>query len=662
MLKFNQARKYVADFETTVYEGQESTEVWAAASVPCWSEDVYVFNCINDFLSYHFKKPENQIIYFHNLKFDGQFILDYLLKKGFKISGADLNQIEYVDEFFYIKDYKKMQNKSIYPLISDIGQWYMVVVKINNHIIEFRDSYKLLPFKVADIGKGFKTKHQKTLIEYTGERHAGGFISEEEVNYIKNDVLVVKEALEQLFEDNHTSLTIGSCCLKEFKEICKHSKNPNNPLSQGLTKYSDVFPDLTQITIPDDYGAQNADEYIRKSYHGGWCYVVDGVEGKELKAHGCTADVNSLYPSVMHSESGNVYPFGHPKFFKSEIPDKIINNSNYYYVVRFKCRFKIKNNFLPFIQIKNSFLYKFNEYLKTSDYCINGDYTRYLYRDGEKVDSIQEFTMTCSDFKLLFKHYDVYDFELLDGCYFNAFCGFFDDYINKYKKIKQESKGAKRTIAKLFLNNLYGKFATGDNSSYQVPILDQDNTVKYFTVKENEKKTGYIAVGAAVTSYARNFTISHAQENFHGASKPGFKYADTDSIHCDLPPDQLINITVHPTNFNAWKIENEWDNAIFVRQKTYIEHTIKEDGEDVKPYYLIKCAGMNQECKDLLNASITQDFSNLDLSKLSEKQKEFIKLKRTLKDFKKGLEIEGKLLPKKINGGIILIKTTFKMR
>ena len=40
---------YVADFETTVYENQESTEVWAAALVPLKSEHVEIFHSIEDF-------------------------------------------------------------------------------------------------------------------------------------------------------------------------------------------------------------------------------------------------------------------------------------------------------------------------------------------------------------------------------------------------------------------------------------------------------------------------------------------------------------------------------------------------------------------------------------------------------------------------------------
>ena len=56
------------------------------------------------------------------------------------------------------------------------------------------------------------------------------------------------------------------------------------------------------------------------------------------------------------------------------------------------------------------------------------------------------------DYKLLKDHYDLVDFEILDGCYFYSEIGLFDNYIDKYKKIKMENKGAVRESAKLFLD------------------------------------------------------------------------------------------------------------------------------------------------------------------------------------------------------------------
>ena len=99
------------------------------------------------------------------------------------------------------------------------GVWYSIVIKgANGKIIEIRDSLKLLPLSLKALGKSFNTKHQKLEMEYKGERHAGGFISPEEYEYIANDVLVLKECLETTFAEGHTRLTIGSCCFDEWKK------------------------------------------------------------------------------------------------------------------------------------------------------------------------------------------------------------------------------------------------------------------------------------------------------------------------------------------------------------------------------------------------------------------------------------------------------------
>jgi hypothetical protein len=125
-------------------------------------------------------------------------------------------------------------------------------------------------------------------------------------------------------------------------------------------------------------------------------------------------------------------------------------------------------------------------------------------------------------------------------------------------------------------------------------------------------------------------------------------------------------VTVHPSNFNCWKIENEFDFAIFTRQKTYIEHNIIADGEPCAPYYNIKCAGMNKKCKDLLRLSLRDESITLEEFKekyisINQEQLEFIKEKRTITDFKKGLKIYGKLLPKIIRGGTVLEETYFTL-
>ena len=123
--------------------------------------------------------------------------------------------------------------------------------------------------------------------------------------------------------------------------------------------------------------------------------------------------------------------------------------------------------------------------------------------------------------------------------------------------------------------------ATSTDSSFKVAFLKPDNSLGYFTVVENMKKPGFIPIGSAITSYARNFTIRAAQKNYYGKDERGFIYADTDSIHCDLKPEEIQGIKVDPKEFSCWKLESCWDVGWFVRQKTYIEHITHEDLEQI---------------------------------------------------------------------------------
>lgn len=680
-MKVRQFRYFVGDFETTVYKNQKHTEVWASACVEMFTEDVKIYHSINEQFDYFKSLDSNIVAYYHNLKFDGAFWVSYLLldlqfEQALNHRSSNQLDVEWIEE-------KYMKNNTFKFSVSDKGMWYSITIKVNNHYIILRDSLKLLPFSVERIGQSFGTKHKKLDMEYTGIRYAGCPITLEEQKYIANDVLVVKEALEIMFTQGHNKLTIGSCCLAEYKKIVE--------ADYGTPTYGfdNMFPNMYSLKLNEiQHKYKNVGEWIRKSYRGGWCYLVKGKENKEYK-QGVTADVNSLYPSMMHSQSGNRYPVGLPTFWKGNyIPDEAIADNKYYFV-RIKTRFYIKENMLPFIQIKSSLLYDGTEALETSDVYDRNEnkyYTHYTDKDGNIQDTRVELTMTMTDYILFREHYYVVDFEILDGCWFYARVGIFDTYIDKYKKIKMESKGALRELAKLFLNNLYGKMASSTDSSFKIAYVKEDKSLGFVPIKENNKEPGYIPIGSAITSYARNFTIRAAQKNYHGVNNAGFIYADTDSIHCDLLPEQIQGITIDSKEFCCWKLESKWDKATFTRQKTYIEHVVQEDlykgddgtytGEKVHPYYNIKCAGMPQRCKDLFELSM-QGTAQLDgyISKRTGTHKEWTKdeleflfdengtpIKRTLNDFEIGLKVPGKLRPKRIRGGVLLVETPYEMR
>lgn len=650
-MKTRKYRYFVGDFETTVYKGQTNTEVWASASVELFTDDVSIFHSIDEQFKYFLSLNSNIICYYHNLKFDGSFWLSYLLidlgyNQAYVTTGDSADDFEWVAP-------KDMKNKSFSYSISNMGQWYRITIKVNDHMIELRDSVKLLPFSVRKIGDSFGTRHKKLDMEYEGFRYSGCNITDEEKKYISNDVLVVKEALEIMFTEGHKKLTIGSCCLAEYKRLT------------GRKAYDDYFPNVYDIPIDKaKYGFDNAGDWIKQAYRGGWCYLVKGKENKVFH-NGTTADVNSLYPSMMSSESNNVYPVGEPTFWSGNfIPNEALLPTNYYFI-RIRTRFYLKKDKLPFIQIKSTLLYKATEMLATSDVYNRLDGKYYAYYtdfDGNTRPALVTLTLTMTDFKLLKEHYELVDFEIIDGCYFSSAIGLFDEYIEKYKKIKIENKGAKRELAKLFLNNLYGKMASSTNSSFKVAYIKDDKSIGFYTVTANDKEPGYIPVGAAITSYARNFTIRAAQKNYHGVNKPGFIYADTDSIHCDLTPDEIVGITEHSKNFCCWKLEGCWDEAIFVRQKTYIEHIIAENRVKIDtPYYSIKCAGMPDKCKELFIHSMTTNVKR-SYADYTKEEIEFATKPRTIQDFRVGLRVPGKLLPKRIPGGVLLVNVPYEMR
>ena len=611
---------WACDFETTVWTDemikkagheQDVTEVWAAADVALYdkSETVTITHSIRDFLNRFLRMKGNNVLFFHNLSFDGSFIIDFLLREGYTHGTCK-------DTDMHTREFKTS--------ISQMGQWYYIKIKWNHTLLEIRNSLKLMPSSLANIGKSFGTKHQKLTMEYTGDRAAYCEISEEEQDYIKNDVLVLKEALEMMFDAGHNKLTIGSCCLSEFKS--------------GYTRqdYNITFPDLREEPLRYDFcGFFNMWEYVHKSYSGGWCYVNPRYAHRTI-TYGKVYDVNSLYPSMMHSVSGNYYPYGKGQYCKGKPPDRLDDTLDVYYFVRIRCRFSLKDGCFPWLHIRGDAHYKGNENLYTSDIRYKGKYYRCYYDDkGNICDTKHEFVFTKTDWILFRETYNAYDLEILDYVWFYARPAMFDGYIDRYAEQKKTSKGFKRQLAKLFLNNLYGKFAMSDGSSWKEPYLAEDGVVHFILHEEHEKKVGYIPVGSAITSYARNFTIRHAMANYDR-----FCYADTDSIHLQgLEPAEMV--IVDPVEFCCWKNECDFDFAYYERQKTYAEHVIAEDGEELdKPYLNLKASGMTRTAKE-----------------------EFINRGLPVSALRDGLELEdANLKGVRIRGGILLKNKTFKLQ
>ena len=530
-------KRFTADFETATWKSDE-TWVWA------WSlcdienpENVDIGNNIDTFFE-RIKKESNPYIYFHNLKFDGEFIIYYLIKNGY----------EHVES-------SEKQNNTFSTLISDMGLFYQIEVyfevnKKKTKKVTFIDSLKIINQSVESMPKTFKISENKLEIDYNAPREVGHILTSEEEAYVKNDVVIVAKALKYLFDMGLTKMTAGSNALSEYKEIMK------------LNRFRNLYKPLNY----------EIDKDIRKSYRGGFTYCNPLYKGKEV-GNGEVLDVNSLYPSVMYNE---ILPFGEPFFFEGKYKeDKVYP----LYIQRLTCSFKIKEGKIPTIQIKHSRFVE-NEYLTDSG-----------------IEPVA-LTLTSIDLKLFLEQYDVWDLNYESGWKFKGMRGLFTDYIDKWIKVKNEStisgnKGM-RQVAKIMLNSLYGKFATSLDVQSKIPYLEND-IVKYKLGEKKTKDGVYLPMGAFITAYARDKTIRTSQAiKDYSIKKYGidmYCYSDTDSIHTILPIEELkLFCEIDDVKLGAWKHESHFERAKFIRQKTYLE--------EINGEINITCAGLPKNCYD----------------------------------------------------------------
>ena len=545
-------KTYVADFETTT--NANDCRVWAYAICEVGNKDnIIIGTTIDEFMKWCKDLKENPTVFFHNLKFDGQFIMTWLFKNGFT----------------HTTDPKDKATMTFNTLISDKGLYYQIEVYFlkkgkNVNKVVFQDSLKLIPLSVNAIAKSFKLPISKLEIDYAAHNTLppGTPLSKEEEDYIKNDVQIVAYAVEYFYEQGLDRMTIGSCALEEYRKLIK---------KRNFKRY---FPE------------PKYDKDVRQSYRGGFTYLNPKFTGKTI-GNGVVFDVNSLYPSVMYECD---LPFGTPIYFEGKYKSDPIYPL---YTQMIRCQFEIKKGKIPTIQIKKGgYGFVPNEYLTSS---------------GNEVVVL---CLNSVDLKLFFEQYDVYNLEYLSGWKFKSTKGLFKDYIEKWSNNKIQAKldgnHGLYLISKLFLNSLYGKFGTDTRVKSKIPYLGNDDIVHFKDGEEEVRDGLYVAMASFITSYARLKTISSAQKIMDdynsGKSKIQFVYADTDSLHCYSPNFDLPNLDIDDTRLGAWKFESKFNKAKFLRQKCYIENST-EDIDNPNPDYELKItvAGMPKGCYPYVN-------------------------------------------------------------
>ena len=284
-------KEVILDFETSFNGTEANIWLWTYATVEenpvtKWGISLTsLFNVIT--------KEKNTIYYYHNLSYDGIFILWELLNNGFT---QTMNI--------------KPKEKEVYCSFMN-NTMYSLRFILNGREIVIRDSMKIIPLAVDKIPKAFGLKYNnKGIIDYQKVREKWYTPTREEIDYGIEDVVIVAKALNSVRNSGLIKFTSASNALDTCKKMIKD--------------FDTYFPKLENDFISDYYSA----------YRGGLSIPNKKYVNKTVY-NGLVLDVNSEYPWAMEECP---LPYGLPVNYETDI-----------FFIKLKCRLYEKDNCPQFL-------------------------------------------------------------------------------------------------------------------------------------------------------------------------------------------------------------------------------------------------------------------------------------------------------------------------
>lgn len=467
-------------------------------------EDLTIFlNTLSNELGLH----ENRVIvcYVHNLAYEFQFMRKYF---------------DWV-EVFSVDDRKPLK------ALSTLG-------------IEFRDSYILSGFSLEHTAKNLQKHKIKKLVgdlDYSKVRHAETEITDLELKYLENDVVIVlnyiNEQLDIYEKITKIPLTNTGRVREYVKNNCYYTKGKSKyKSSKGKrSNYREIMENLTL----------EVEEYqkLKMAFMGGFTHANAYYTGKTLEdVH--SVDFTSSYPAVILSER---FPMG--KGFKPTT-EEILKNGYDYYLENFNCLVGV-----VFTNLENKFSH--DSYLSESKCKIKGDK---IVDNGRVYSADVVSTMiTEVDLWIMKKVYSYDELHIKDLTVYPK--GYLpkpiiESVLDLYKP-KTELKGVAGSeveygLSKGMLNSIYGMMVTDivkDNITYDedwgVELVNPADEIENY----NDKMSRFLfySWGVWVTAYARrNLWLGIL------TLKDDYIYSDTDSI-------KFFNYEKHKPFFKRY---NEW--------------------------------------------------------------------------------------------------------
>lgn len=504
------------DIETTSIKVQQSSQMDKQAFMYIWQFCIGGFVVVgrtwDEFIELYDKlveffdtsRDKHLIIYVHNLGFEFQFIR------------------------------KRLKWETVFSLDN---RKPVKAVTIDG--IEFRCSYILSGYSLAKLSDQL-TKYKITKktgdLDYSRIRNEKTPITEKEMSYCINDVLVVVAYIQELIEreGDITKLPITKTGFvrKYCRDMCMYDGNHKN----NTAKYGKYHRLMKGLTIDKTIYLLLQQAFAGGFTHGNPKYIQKIMKNVD------SFDFSSAYPYVMLSEQ---YPMSvAQKYTPTSIEDFNKNLKLYC------CLFTIE-----IIQLSSKITY--DNYISAS-HCIEKE--MWIENNGRVVSADRiVITVTEQDFNIIKRTYKWENLRVL------TFYRFKKDYLprdfmlailklfgDKTVLKGVENKEVEYLISKENLNSCYGMTVTDpcrdeiiyEENEWEKEDCDFDTALAHYN--KSAKRFLYYPWGIWVTAYNRRNLWSGIME-----FKDDYIYSDTDSI-------KVINKSRHMdyiNNYNKWVLQ-----------------------------------------------------------------------------------------------------------
>lgn len=446
-----------------------------------WKQFILMMKLISNYLQ---TDPKHRLVcYIHNLSYEFAFFRRY---------------------FEWNKVFALEERRPIYAL-TDSG-------------IEFRCSYLLSGYSLAKLGENllkYKVKKMVGDLDYNLIRHSRTKLTDKEIQYCINDVLVVMNYIQEKLETESKICYIPKTNTGYVRNYCRnycfYEYGKSRKKSHKKQRYINLMSTM-KLVVPEY-------KQLKRAFAGGFTHASVFFSGKVVEDV-TSVDFTSSYPAVMIAEQ---FPMSSSEEIEITSKEDFYHNLKYYC-----CLFDVH-----FEGLESKFLYE--NYISES-HCFNKK--GIITNNGRVVsaDSI-DLTITEQDFLIIMR---TYKWKVLKVGNFRRYHkGYLPkDLIKAILRLyenKTTLKGIEEKIieymrSKGMLNSTFGMCVTDiarDEILYDVEWDHKAPDLKEVLDKYNKSNSRFLFYpwGVWVTAYARRNLWTGILE-----CKEDYIYSDTDSI------------------------------------------------------------------------------------------------------------------------------------